>query len=90
MHSTTLETNFNFNFLIKYVPPLILVRVDTICPFDSTQNVSALRQPLRHMALEHQRQPLGYGFCCRVERSASPEMALLSLVRFAAVACKEM
>ena len=63
--------------MIIYVPPLILVKVDIIYPLDSTaERVSALSQPWRHMALDPQRQPLGYGFCCRVQRRVSTEMAL--------------
>jgi len=78
-------------FLIKYVPPLILVNVDTICPLGSTAERLSFTSTLAAHGARFSAAAAGLWFLLSGREETEPRNgAPCSLVRRAAVACNKM
>jgi len=77
--------------MIKYVPPLILVKVDAICPLDSTAERLSFTSTRAALGATSSAAAAGQWFLLSGREESEPRNgALCSLVRCAAVDCDEM
>jgi len=77
--------------MIKYVPPLVLVNIDAICPLDSTaERLSFTSTRAAHGARYSAAAADQWFLLSGGEKSEPRNGALCSLVRCAAVACDKI
>ena len=77
--------------MIKYVPPLILVKVNTICPLGSTAERLSLTSTLAAHGARSSAAAAGLWFLLSGREENEPRNGVsLSLLRCAAVPCNKM